>query len=130
MAGRSANDTLLPWVPAALWMAVIFGASSLPGSAIPGGWSVEGHAIEYLVLAILLYLPARRRMPPLRAALFAVAVASLYGVTDELHQFLTPGRTPDVMDWLTDTLAAAAGVAVAWAWVGRRERAAGTGERQ
>ena len=36
-----------------------------------------------------------------------------YGVTDELHQFLTPGRTPDPADWAADTLGAAIGVAVA-----------------
>jgi VanZ family protein len=35
----------------------------------------------------------------------------LYGISDELHQGLTPGRTPDVMDLVADTLGAALGVA-------------------
>ena len=39
----------------------------------------------------------------------AVACASLYGVTDELHQYFVPGRACDPADWLVDTCAAALG---------------------
>ena len=43
-------------------------------------------------------------------ALAAVAVASMYGVTDELHQYFVPGRSCDVLDWVADTSGAAIGV--------------------
>lgn len=101
------------WLPAIVWAGVIFGASSIPGKDIPGGYSVYGHLAEYAIFGVLLYLAARGRWDRRRAALFAVLVASAYGVTDELHQFLTPGRTPDPVDWLTDTLGAAVAVGIA-----------------
>jgi hypothetical protein len=125
VARSDRRRTLLPWLPAALWMAVIFGASSIPGSSIPGGYSVYGHVAEYAVLGVLLYLPARRSMSPLRAALLALAVASLYGVTDEIHQIWTPLRTPDPVDWATDTLAAGVAVALATGWLALRRRGRG-----
>ena len=37
----------------------------------------------------------------------AIGVASLYGITDEWHQYYVPGRFSDVMDWIADTLGAA-----------------------
>ena len=43
-------------------------------------------------------------------ALGAVAVASVYGVTDELHQYFVPGRSCDVRDWMADTSGAAIAV--------------------
>ena len=39
-----------------------------------------------------------------KLALVAVALASLYAVTDEFHQSFVPGRMCDPADWLTDTL--------------------------
>lgn len=103
---------LLPWVPALLWMGAIFGASTIPGSAIPGGYSTYGHLGEYAILGVLLFLAARRTPPWTRAALLSLVIASAYGVTDELHQFLTPGRTPDPADWAADTVGAAVGIAL------------------
>lgn len=43
------------------------------------------------------------------AVLLAVACASLYGVTDELHQYFVPGRACDPADWLVDTCGAVLG---------------------
>lgn len=43
------------------------------------------------------------------AVVLAVACASLYGVTDELHQYFVPGRACDPADWLVDTCGAALG---------------------
>jgi VanZ family protein len=108
-------------------MAVIFGFSTLTGSELRpvSDWSTYGHLGEYAVLGALLAIAALQTWPRLPAALFAVAVASAYGVTDELHQFLTPGRTPDPHDWAADTVGAAVGVAcvllVEWL-LRRRER--------
>jgi VanZ family protein len=98
-------------------MGVIFFASTLPGSDIPGGFSVEGHFFEYAVLGMLLFLAGRRTLAWRRAALLAIAVASAYGVTDEVHQIFTPGRTPDPADWATDTVGAAVGVAIVLVWL-------------
>ena len=42
-----------------------------------------------------------------------MALASLYGATDEFHQSFVPGRDSDVLDWVADTLGAALGAASA-----------------
>jgi VanZ family protein len=103
--------SLLRWLPAVLWAAVIFAGSSVPGSSIPGGYSVYGHLSEYAVLATLVMLAERRR-GLLFAALVAIAVCAVYGVTDELHQAFVPLRVPDPVDWMTDVAGACAGAAV------------------
>lgn len=46
-------------------------------------------------------------------ALAAVAIASLYGVTDEFHQSFVPDRACDPVDWLVDTAGAALGAVIA-----------------
>lgn len=58
---------------------------------------------------------------PRTAALLAIMFASAYGATDEVHQMLTPGRSPDVLDWVADTVGAAAGSA-SWLFVFGRRR--------
>lgn len=105
------------------WMGVIFALSSVPGSNLPGGYSVQGHLAEYAVLGALLILTLAPEMPSRSAPWAALAAASLYGVTDELHQAFVPARMPDPADWGADTVGAAAGIAVALlvtAWHARR----------
>jgi VanZ family protein len=114
---------ILSWLLVALWAGVIFCASSRPGSTIPGGWSVQGHLSEYFVFGVLLAAALGDTRPTVRIALIAIAIASLYGVTDELHQHFTPGRTPDPVDWATDTVGATAGAFALLAWSRWRTRA-------
>ena len=77
--------------------------------------NVAAHFTEYLVFGGLLVLAARRTWPALgwgKLALVAIALASLYAVTDEFHQSFVPGRVCDPA-WLTDTLGAALGASAA-----------------
>ena len=53
-----------------------------------------------------------------RRILFAVVLATLYGVTDEIHQSFVPPRTPDVLDVAADAVGALAG-AIAIAVIAR-----------
>lgn len=108
----------LRWTAVAVWAGVIFGLSSVSGSDIRVGIdvSVPAHFIEYAILAGLLVLAFDRS----DRALAAVALASAYGVTDELHQLLVPGRMSDPMDWVVDTAGAIAGAALAAWWLRRR----------
>jgi VanZ family protein len=57
------------------------------------------------------------------AVLQAWVAATLYAVTDELHQAFVPGRTPSVGDGVADAAGAALGAFVTLA-VGRRVRRA------
>lgn len=68
--------------------------------------SPVGHFTEFFLLGIALTNALRLRLPLARSAAYATLIASLYGVSDELHQIFVPGRSCDPMDWLVDTLAA------------------------
>ncbi|KXK32801.1 MAG: hypothetical protein UZ01_00223 [Candidatus Brocadia sinica] len=39
--------------------------------------------------------------------ILAISITSLYGASDEFHQFFTPNRSVDILDWLADTAGAA-----------------------
>ena len=110
------------WLLVLVWAAVIFYASSRPGSTIPSGWSVQGHLAEYMVFGLLLANALADGRPSLRTVLVAVAIASLYGISDEFPQHFTPGRVPDPVDWGLDTIGAAAGAFALAAWNRRRTR--------
>jgi len=62
------------------------------------------------VLSVLLYraLRAGRRWN-VRAAGMALAIAGVYSVGDEFHQWFVPGRTAAATDCLIDVSGAAAG---------------------
>lgn len=82
------------------------------------------HFVEYLVLSVLLYraLSSGRRWD-LRAAGMAIAIAGLYSVGDEFHQWFVPGRTAAATDCLIDVSGAAAGQGLMAAFgTGRRTR--------
>jgi len=97
-------------------MAFIFAASSVPGSQIPGNiWDKLAHLIVYAVLGVFFTIPlsgGRWRGVRVHTIAGAAALSLLYGISDEVHQHFTPGRTPDVMDVVADTLGAAAGATV------------------
>ena len=102
-----------------VWMALIFFLSEMPGTAVPGRFGWLGHLFMYAVLATLYFAALDPRLRDPRSAALAVVLASAYGVTDEIHQLFTPGRSSDPADWAIDTLGAlvAAGLIV---MIGRR----------
>lgn len=123
----SAKRTLWVWGPAVAQMIAIFIASSIPDlTELPGGISDKtGHFAGYALLGLLVargLAGARLAGVTTGSTLWAVVLSSCYGATDEGHQHFVHGRTPDVHDWIADTLGALAGaliVAVA-GWVARR----------
>lgn len=103
--------TYARWAPAVAWAGVIFWFSSIPGSSMPGRFSTLGHFGVFAILGALLMLALDRY--DARAVLVATVLASLYAVSDEFHQSFVPMRTPDVLDWLVDTIGALSGAAAA-----------------
>ena len=111
------------WVPALLWLAVIFTATSIPNPdvpAVPGG-DKAAHAIMYGVLAALVgfALDVGGRSVT-RLLLAFVALAGL-AAADEWHQKLIPGRSGSVGDWIADVAGAAVTLLAAGAVWRRRE---------
>jgi len=111
---------LLAWLPVVVWAGVIFALSSVPGQQLPTVSVPQSdkmaHASVYGVLGALAFRAIRltwaraARSRPLTAAA-AIAFATLYGISDELHQTLTPQRTPDWHDVAADMLGGALGAA-------------------
>ena len=117
---------LLPWTPAALWAVLIFVMSSVPGQSLPPlpAWNFDKlvHALVYAILAGLCLLALGRgvHLPGGRMVALAALIATLYGVSDELHQLLTPGRSADVLDVVADAVGALIGALASSTFVGRR----------
>ena len=112
----------LAWLPAVLWMALLFSASTDLGAPRQTSrflvpllrWLVPdispvtldrvqfaarktGHALAYALLAALIWRAKRRTMPGSppafrRDATFAFALAVLYAASDEWHQTFTVAR--------------------------------------
>ena len=111
------------WLPVALYAGIIFYMSSqshpeeqLPSFVLKDVSDKVLHAVEYAVLGGLCYRAFRWGVSGAVASyalLFAIATASLYGVTDEVHQFLVPFRESSWLDWLADTAGATVG-ALSW----------------
>jgi VanZ family protein len=99
-------------------MALIFGISGLsnPAPLMPSGFSDKGgHFVGYVLLSVLLLRAlAGGRISGItwRAALLAILLATLYGISDEVHQSFVPGRTPDLHDVMADALGGCMGAAL------------------
>jgi VanZ family protein len=114
------------WLPAVLYAGMIFYLSSqshpdeqLPSFLLKDVSDKVLHAVEYAVLGGLCYRAFRwgvKRPVASYALLFAIVTASLYGMTDEVHQFFVPFRESSWLDWLADTVGAAVG-ALSWRFV-------------
>ena len=76
------------------------------------------HAVAYFGLCVVLRLAVGSVAPPKVATVIAVGMTMLYGATDEWHQSFTPGRDPDVLDWVADAVGACV-AAACWILVGR-----------
>ena len=108
------------WGPVWVQMTLIFIASSIPNlTQLPGNMSDKtGHGIGYGLLGIvLLRALARGRQAgvTLRVVVVTIVCATVYGISDEFHQWFVPGRTADVHDVMADAIGAVVAAAGAWA---------------
>ncbi|MCI0780557.1 MAG: VanZ family protein [Chloroflexi bacterium] len=131
------HQNLLLWLwrsciflAALAWMGLIFQLSSLsqeeasaPLEAPVIAWlgvarSYLAHLVLYGVLATMVQMNfwawTNAGMYRLRWALLAAALASLYGVTDEYHQSLVPGRVASSIDMWVNATGAAITAAGLW----------------
>ena len=102
-------------------MAMLFGLSSLSTlPAPPGELSYyDVHLAAYAGLAVVTIralAKGRLRNVSWRVAFGAIAIASLYGVTDEFHQLFVPGREFDVLDLVADAIGSMVGAGGVGAW--------------
>ena len=55
--------------------------------------------------------------------LLSILSASLYGISDEIHQYFIPFREADIFDGIADFMGAIVAVLVYQIWVGRNRPA-------
>jgi VanZ family protein len=110
---RLTRRRVIAGILAVLCAAAIFIFSHIPGESYPshpGFLNNVAHFCEYLVLATLLTVALTGgRLKTWHVVLLALVLASAYAASDEFHQYFIPGRTPDIMDWATDTIGGTAG---------------------
>jgi VanZ family protein len=105
------------WLPVLVWAAVIFTFSSIPdlGTGL-GLWDLVlrklAHIAEYAILGALLARATGRSG-------LALALGSLYAVTDEVHQLFVTGRHGSPIDVVIDTVGVAVGILL---WQSARTR--------
>lgn len=107
------------WAYAVVLAATVIWASGHGQVAGPPTISHFDKVAHFSVFGLMATLILR----PLRGGhvWWAVVIVSLFGVTDELHQSLTPGRSMELADWLADTAGAVIAVASYrfWPWYRR-----------
>ncbi len=107
------------------WMVGLFYLSSQPHLDVPSLVPDQDKVLHfgaYALLGLFFLGSLRPSLPPGYRnvqALLATAAASLYGISDEIHQSFVPGRDPDVLDWLADTCGALLATLLL-AWLSRR----------
>ncbi|MFZ1805337.1 MAG: VanZ family protein [Nitrospira sp.] len=106
------------WAPVCGYAGLIFylSAQAHPEEQVPFVTHFSDkvlHAVEYAVFGALCYRALRGsghdawRQQAIPAA---ILLASLYGISDEVHQAFVPFRDSNWLDWVADTVGAAIGV--------------------
>lgn len=89
--------------------------------------SPVGHFSEYFVFGAALFNALQWHLSQKKSLLAAPLIASLYGITDEIHQIFVPTRSCDPADWAVDTVAAIVGAILAYAVIKRLKKTKGAG---
>jgi VanZ family protein len=109
---------LTDWLPAIVWMGVIYYLSSRTSDEMGGWLSVVqkwvpfiqgfdwGHFAAYFILALTYAWGMRRNGLSWANKSAVVLLCVLYGLTDEYHQMFVGGRTPDLTDIRNDAIGA------------------------
>lgn len=89
---------------------VILAGSSVPGHKIPSVFKFTPdkliHCLEYFVFGFLVirWVAIEFKTSFFYQVLITLALGAAAAMFDELYQHLTPGRTPDVLDWCLDVV--------------------------
>lgn len=110
------------WLPVLAYCGLIFLLSSPAGPANTSTGLLNNkilHVAEYSILGFLMaraLLGLNSRHSRQSVLVLAVMLSALYGLSDEIHQAFTPGRSANLGDVMADGLGALIGVCSYW-WV-------------
>lgn len=106
------------WIPSSLCALIIAYASLYPYGALGLRWKSDDwiqHSIAYIVLSFLLSFPVKTKLNQTnykKRALIVILSCVFFGIILELGQFLSPGRTPSVIDGLINLIGSGIGQAI------------------
>jgi VanZ family protein len=108
---RQGSRLVALWLPVIVYMVAIFVSSSISSPPSPPGPMTDKqvHVLMYAGLSALIVraLSGGWFVPPTPLTLFlAVAISTLYGISDEIHQYFVPPRTMDAADVQADIVGA------------------------
>ncbi len=135
--------TVLRWLPASIWMLMIFLFSNQPGGGsgalsklimsylaevgidfqawfgADAVWVLRkcAHFTEYMILYFLLHFALTSRIPWQKARWWAALGVLLYASSDEIHQLFIPGRVGDILDVAIDTMGGCLGLILLTLWM-------------
>ncbi len=101
---RDSNVSRLTFLTAAIFLITALfwlGAKPVAVGLFPAPLDKIAHFATFGLIASLLWLSFLRGRP-----LLVIAIASLVGAADELHQRFLPGRSASLEDWAADIFAA------------------------
>jgi len=98
-------------------MLIIFVQSSFPSITLPKVEIISADKIVHMgvygLLAVLCYISlihlTEKNTFSLSPFSWSFVIASLYGASDEVHQYYVPNRSAEVQDWIADV----AGIVIA-----------------
>ncbi len=119
---------LIAWLPATLYMCLIFYMSSHPApapiKAVPIYYDIKlVHVIEYGVLSGLIFFGIFNTydIPLSWMSIYSITLTYIYGLTDELHQVFVPSRTGRLTDTIANFIGAIIFQAVIYSFVKKRK---------
>ncbi len=124
---KTVKTILLYWIPAIIWMGVIFYLSSLPDLKTNLGiWDTVlrkcAHGFEFAILLLLVWRAFRQSSLSFKGTIgFAFVFSFLYAISDELHQMFVAKRVGSPLDVGIDTLGILLMILVIWMFHRRTE---------
>jgi len=109
---------LLVYLPLIFYWIILFTLTTLPTHSVPsvGVNDKVEHLLAYFGLSFLLYLTLlfQKKSIILKnyAVLFTFLAVFAYGIMDEVHQLLIPGRSCELLDFLADMFGGVVGIVV------------------
>jgi VanZ family protein len=112
------HKVVLVYLPLIFYWILLFTLTSLPSQSVPavGVNDKVEHMLAYFGLSFLMYLALlfqkKSRLLKSNALLFTLLFVFAYGILDEVHQLLIPGRSCELLDFMADMLGGIVGIIV------------------
>jgi len=104
------HKVVLVYLPLIFYWILLFTLTTLPSKSVPviGVNDKVEHLLAYFGLSFLLYLTLlfQKKSVLLKrnALLFTLIIVFAYGIIDEVHQLMIPGRSCEFIDFTADML--------------------------